>query len=79
MCRRMWLAVWDSQEPMLADMMKTMNYGRPPYYCEPTDLPQEISDPYIFPYLQPEDRQWDDLDTALSWCREMFADLGLVH
>jgi hypothetical protein len=55
------------------------NYGHPPYTCRATDLPAEITEPYVFPYLTEEDRQWDDLPTALSWGRQVFSDLGLIQ
>jgi cobaltochelatase CobS len=42
-------------------------------------VPAEVSAPYVFPYLRADDQQWHDLDTALAWCHEMFADLGLIQ
>lgn len=33
----------------------------------------------MFPYLTHEDRQWDDLATALTWSRRMFGELGLIQ
>ncbi|WP_163507074.1 DUF7192 family protein [Fodinicola acaciae] len=79
MLRRLWFGVWDGRPVEVASAMKKANYGRPPYDCKPDDLPPEITDPYVFPFLSEEDDQWDDLDTALSWSRRMFADLGLIH
>ena len=78
MCRRLWFATWDAQPLRVARRMNADNYGSPPYYCLPSDLPDEVTDPYIFPYLRPDDPQWTDLDTALDWCHETFVDLGLL-
>ncbi len=78
MCRRLWFAVWDAQERALARRMNADNYGAPPYHCLPSDLPGEVTDPYIFPYLRPDDPQWTDLDAASHWCHETFVDLGLL-
>lgn len=79
MLRRLWLAVWDGQDAATAAAFKAASYGRPPYTCRPGDLPGEVRDPYVFPYLDPGELQWGDLDTALSWCRAMFAELGLIR
>ncbi|MFC4014066.1 hypothetical protein ACFOY2_43045 [Nonomuraea purpurea] len=79
MCRKMVFGLWDGREPAVVRAMVRANYGYPPFDCRPTDLPEEIADPYIFPYLEEGDRQWDDLETALEWCRQMFADLGLIQ
>jgi hypothetical protein len=79
MLRRLWFGIWDGQPAELAAAIRTEAYGNPPYACEPTDLPAEITEPYVFPYLTEEDRQWDDLPTALSWGRRMFGDLGLIQ
>ncbi|MFI7672520.1 hypothetical protein [Actinophytocola sp. NPDC049390] len=78
MLRRLWFAVWDAQEPDLADWMCDEAYGLPSH-CLPEDLPEEVTDPYVFPYLKPEDPQWTNLDTALDWCHTMFTDLGLLE
>jgi hypothetical protein len=78
MCRRLWFAVWDAQPRPLARRMNADNYGAPPYHCRPSDLPTEITDPYVFPYLRPDDPQWTDLDTALDWCHRTFVELGLL-
>jgi hypothetical protein len=78
MLRRLWFAVWDAQDPDLAQWVRDENYGFPSH-CLPGDLPEEVSDPYVFPYLKPEDPQWTDLDTALDWCHRMFVDLGLLE
>ena len=43
------------------------------------DLPAGITDPYVFPYLEPGDIQWASLDSAMDWCHRMFAELGLIH
>jgi hypothetical protein len=78
MCRRLWFAVWDAQDPELAMKLLSADYGQPPYHCLPSDLPDEVTDPYVFPYLRPNDPQWTDLDTALDWCHDTFVDLGLL-
>ncbi|MEC3975929.1 DUF7192 family protein [Amycolatopsis sp. H20-H5] len=79
MLRRLWFGVWDAQPREFATMMKNDRYGRPPFTCEPTDLPAEITDPYVFPYLSENDEQWNDLPTALAWSRTVFNELGLLH
>lgn len=79
MLRRLWMGVWDAQPAEVASAMKRNAYGHPPYTCEAEDLPAEITDPYVFPFLSAEDEQWHDLPTALSWSRDMFRELGLVH
>ncbi|MER5263864.1 hypothetical protein ABTZ99_17510 [Actinosynnema sp. NPDC002837] len=79
MLRRLWFGVWDAQPKEVAEAVYADNYGRPPYTCLADDLPAEITDPYVFPYLTEEDRQWDDLPTALSWGRQVFNDLGLIQ
>ncbi len=79
MLRRLWFGVWDAQPKTVATAMAVGNYGYPPYTLEATDLPEEITEPYVFPYLTGEDRQWDDLPTALSWGRRMFGELGLIQ
>jgi hypothetical protein len=78
MLRRLWFAVWDAQEPEVAQWVRDDQYGFPSH-CLPDDLPEEVTDPYVFPYLRPEDPQWTDLDTALDWCHGMFTDLGLLE
>ncbi len=78
MLRRLWFAVWDAQDPDLAQWVRDENYGIPSH-CFSEDLPDEVTDPYVFPYLKPEDPQWTDLDTALDWCHGMFTDLGLLE
>jgi hypothetical protein len=78
MCRRLWFAVWDAQQRPLAKRMNADNYGSPPYHCLPGDLPGEVTDPYVFPYLRPDDPQWTDLDAALDWCHNTFVELGLL-
>ncbi|WP_433475145.1 DUF7192 family protein [Spirillospora sp. CA-142024] len=79
MLRRLWLAVWDSAEQPVAFRMWKEFYGWPPYDCHPEDLPEGIEDPYILPFLAPHDPQWETMDTALAWCREMFTGLGLLR
>jgi hypothetical protein len=78
MLRRLWFAVWDGQERTIAKRLHRDQYGTPSH-CLTEDLPEEVTDPYLFPYLQPEDPQWTDLDTALAWCHSMFTDLGLLE
>jgi hypothetical protein len=77
--RRLWFAVWDSAPKPVARRMHDTYYGYPPYDCYPEDLPEGITDPYVLPYLSPEDPQWETADTALAWCREMFTSLGLLR
>jgi hypothetical protein len=79
MLRRLWFAVWDSAAKPVARRVCDEKYGRWPYDCYPEDLPVGITDPYVFPYLSPEDPQWETMDTALAWCREMFTSLGLLR
>ena len=79
MLRRLWFGVWDARSADVATAMKAGNYGGPPYTCTPADLPAEITDPYVFPYLSQTDEQWTDLPTALAWSRSMFGELGLIH
>jgi len=79
MLRRLWFAVWDAQEPDLAQWVWDDLYGGAPRYCLPADLPTEVTDPYVFPHLEPDDPQWTDLDSALDWCHDMFVDLGLIE
>jgi hypothetical protein len=78
MLRRLWFAVWDGQRHPVARRMHRARYGHPSH-CLADDLPEEVTDPYVFPYLRPEDPQWTDLDAAMDWCHEMFADLGLLE
>ncbi|GAA2399225.1 phage protein [Actinomadura vinacea] len=79
MLRRLWLAVWDSAAEPIAGRMRDNDYGYPPHDCYPEDLPEGITNPYVLPYLSPDDPQWETTDTALAWCREMFTSLGLLR
>lgn len=79
MLRRLWLAVWDGAEEPVARRVHDEHYGGAPYTCCPEDLPDGITDPYVLPYLAPEDRQWRTADTALAWCMEVFTGLGLLR
>jgi hypothetical protein len=79
MLRRLWFGVWDAQPREVAKAMREGNYGHGPYTCTAADLPDEVTEPYVFPFLSREDEQWDDLATALSWSRNTFSDLGLIH
>ncbi|GAA4030379.1 hypothetical protein GCM10022247_64330 [Allokutzneria multivorans] len=79
MCRRLALGLWDAQPPEIALAMRGAEYGWPPFECQAEDLPEGITDPYVFPYLSEDDTQWNDLETALDWCHRMFADLGLIE
>jgi hypothetical protein len=79
MFRRLWFAVWDSAPKSVARRMCDANYGTEPNGCDPADLPEGITDPYVLPFLSPDDPQWDTADTALAWCREMFTSLGLLR
>ena len=77
--RRIWFGVCDSLDAELAQLIKDSFYGFGSRDCYPEDLPEEITDPYVFPYLEPGDTQWDSLDESMDWCRRMFAELGLIH
>ncbi|HEY2695410.1 MAG TPA: hypothetical protein VGJ45_08070 [Pseudonocardiaceae bacterium] len=79
MLRRIWFAVTDGLDAGLAQLIHDSLYGYGPRDCYAEDLPEEITEPYLFPYLEPGDTQWDSLDSALDWCRRMFAELGLIH
>ncbi|MCP3798381.1 hypothetical protein NLX83_03825 [Allokutzneria sp. A3M-2-11 16] len=79
MCRRLALGLWDAQPTKIALAMRAAEYGWPPFECRADDLPDGITDPYVFPYLAEDDTQWNDLDTALGWCHRMFVDLGLIE
>ncbi|GAA4913661.1 hypothetical protein LX16_2197 [Stackebrandtia albiflava] len=59
--------------------MTVAAYGAPPFSCRPDDLPAEIGEPYVFPHLEPQHRQWETLESALDWCRGLFAELGLIQ
>jgi hypothetical protein len=78
MLRRLWFGVWDSAPREWARLMPPNNYGTEPYTCYPDDLPDGVTDPYVFPFLGPADPQWATLDSAMAWCQEMFRELGLV-
>ncbi|MEV0779624.1 hypothetical protein ACIBLA_32615 [Streptomyces sp. NPDC050433] len=79
MLRRLWFAVWDSAPHPVARRMHDASYGSSPLGCYPEDLPTGITEPYVLPYLSPADSQWESVDTALAWCREMFTSLGLLR
>jgi hypothetical protein len=79
MLRRLWFGVWDAQAPAVAATMSDNDYGFGPRDCQPSDLPAEITDPYVLPYLAEDDDHWNDLPTALSWSHQTFQELGLIH
>ncbi|MEV5827310.1 hypothetical protein AB0L25_17195 [Spirillospora sp. NPDC052242] len=79
MLRRLWLAVYDGAPRPVARRMHDENYGRAPYTCLPEDLPDGVTDPYVLPYLAPDDPQWATAETALAWCQEMFTSLNLLR
>lgn len=79
MLRRLWLAVWDSAPQAVARRMYRHNYGYAPQTCYQEDLPGQITEPYILPYLSPDDPQWRTAKSALNWCLDTFASLGLVR
>jgi hypothetical protein len=79
MLRRLWFAVWDSAPEPAARRMHGNSYGYPSFDCFPEDLPEGVEDAYVLPYLSEDDRQWETVDTALAWCRDMFAGLGLLR
>jgi hypothetical protein len=78
MLRRLWFSVMDAQDADFARDVALSQYGCGPYDCTADDLPSEIRDPYVFPYLDEDDAQWDTLDSSLEWSRRMFAELGLL-
>ncbi|MEV0073962.1 hypothetical protein [Amycolatopsis sp. NPDC050768] len=78
MLRRLWLGVWDAQPAAVAQTVNDHNFGIA-CDCRPDDLPAEVTDPYVFPYLTEQDRQWDDLPTALDWAKGLFGELGLIQ
>ncbi|MFK0249316.1 hypothetical protein ACIQUM_31850 [Amycolatopsis azurea] len=78
MLRRLWFGIWDSAERRVAQSLRDNAYGRPPYTCHEDDLPDDVTDPYVFPYLDENDRQWESMDSALSWCTRTFAGLDLI-
>jgi hypothetical protein len=77
--RRLWFAVWDSADEPVARRMYDARYGQPPNGCYAEDLPEGVTNPYVLPYLSPDDPQWETADSALAWCREMFTSLGLLR
>ncbi len=78
MLRRLWFSVWDSTDRLVALSLRDNAYGRPPFTCHADDLPDDVTDPYVFPYLDRNDRQWESRDSALSWCTRTFAELELI-
>lgn len=79
MLRRLWLSVWDSQDAAIARALSSSRYGSPPFGCTAEDLPPEIEDAYVLPYLDTDMRRWTTLERSLSWCEQTFAELGLVR
>ncbi|GHJ40021.1 hypothetical protein [Streptomyces sp. TS71-3] len=79
MFRRLWFSVWDSAPGAVARRMHDELYGREPNGCYAEDLPAAITDPYVLPFLSPDDPQWATADSALAWCRGMFTSLGLLR
>lgn len=77
MLRRLWFGVWDSAPPEIARLMGCGGYGEPPYDCRLSDLPDDVTDAYVFPHLAEEPR-WRTWDTALAWSLATFRDLGLL-
>jgi hypothetical protein len=79
MLRRLWFSVWDSAPEAAARRMRDAEYGHASYDCTPGDLPEEVTQPYVLPFLSARDSQWQTQDAALRWCREMFTGLGLLR
>lgn len=78
MLRRLWSGVWDRQPAEVAQAMKNDAYASP-CECRADDLPDDITDPYVFQHLTEQDRQWDDLPTAPDWAKGLFGELGLIR
>lgn len=79
MLRRLWFSVLDTEDRDFVLRLILANYGKPPFSCRATDLPDGISDPYVFPYLDDRESQWRTLDASLEWSRTTFEDLGLLR
>ncbi|TWG07670.1 DUF7192 family protein [Saccharopolyspora dendranthemae] len=79
MLRRLWFSVWDSQDAAIARALNSSHYGSPPFSCTVEDLPPEIEDAYVLPYLDTDMQRWKTLERSLSWCEQTFAELGLVR
>lgn len=79
MLRRLWFGVWDGTDAELARQLIRYSYGYPPFECRRSDLPAEVTDAYVLPYLDSRDTQWADQDSALAWTAATFAELGLVQ
>ncbi|WP_326569726.1 hypothetical protein VSH64_01325 [Amycolatopsis rhabdoformis] len=78
MLRRLWFGVWDAQPEDVAKAVKADAYTTP-VDCRADDLPAEVTEPYVFPHLTEQDRQSDDLPTALGWAKGLFGELGLIR
>ncbi|WP_410585667.1 hypothetical protein [Amycolatopsis sp. lyj-108] len=62
----------------MAQSLRANTYGHPPFTWHADDLPDDVTDPYVFPHLNRNDRQWESMDSALSWCTRTFAELELI-
>ncbi len=78
MLRRLWFSVWDSAQRSIAQRMPPNNYGYSPNDCTLADLPDQVHDAYVLPPLVGGQPQWQSSDSAVSWCIEAFAGLGLI-
>ncbi|CAN5212768.1 hypothetical protein BH18ACT4_BH18ACT4_00940 [soil metagenome] len=78
MLRRLWLGVWDSAEPTVAERARDQGGYGIPCECEVGDLPGERANAYVLPYLAPNQPQWQSMESAVLWCLNTFATLGLT-
>jgi len=78
MLRRLWFGVWDSAERSIAERLPPANYGFSPNDCAVADLPPEGHDAYVLPALVAGAPQWCSPDSAMAWCIEAFADMGMI-
>ena len=77
MLRRLWFGVWDSTAPDIARSMVDARYGAPPFDCATSDLPEQITTCYLFPYVD-GGAHWIRWESALSWSSTTFRRLGLL-
>ncbi|WP_215542069.1 DUF7192 family protein [Amycolatopsis sp. CA-230715] len=78
MLRRLWFGVWDSSARRSAALLKRSRYGIP-HPSRAEDLAEDIADPYVFPNLDRHDTRWATLDSARTWCEDLFRGLGLLN
>ncbi|MGW3292750.1 DUF7192 family protein [Streptomyces xiamenensis] len=78
MLRRLWRGVWETAPEEAARPVQDTGYTYSPFTSYHDDLPDGIEEPYVLPFLEEGDDQWDTLDSSLARCQEIFADLGLL-